>query len=145
MDNEPATKIEQLQADRERQIALIEAAKAEIERIDKVIEAYDILVHAAILPPANGAPRIRKKPDELEKAVQNGGRAAIRDAEVDSALERIGDKSFTVSDIVTLTGLGRRRVMRSLEEKVQAHEIRITRTGHRGKAGRYKMIKSESG
>jgi CRP-like cAMP-binding protein len=137
-------KIEQLQAEREHQKAVIKAAEAEIARLDKVLAAYQVLIDEHILPASDRLLRVViQQPDSQGEAQENGGRAAKRDAEVDEALKRIGAKAFTVSDVANLTGLDRRRVKRSLDDRVQSHTIRLTRKGNRGRAARYKTMGSD--
>lgn len=136
--NATMQKIADLKAEREQQVAVIEAANARIGQIDAVLDAYRLLVKEKVLPESD---IIETEEEQLGHAEKLAVRGAV--LKVDLAIESMGMEPFEVSKISEITGFSRQTVRRVLNDEVAQGELRIVEQGSRRKPTVYQAVRSE--
>jgi response regulator of citrate/malate metabolism len=128
-------RIAELKAEREHQVATIEAAKARIARIDAVLDAYRLLVDERVLPESDIV--------ETEERQAEGPVGSDTVVKIQAAIDQVGEEPFAVSDIATYTSFSRQTVRRVLSEMVENGKLRVVEAGFRRKPTIYEVVKTE--
>lgn len=124
--------IEQLKDERNKHLT-------EIERIDRVLAAYYLLVEERILP---GSDNDDEKSLKIKQALKGNGLFVGPKRSIREFIEQYRKKIFTVPEVVQFTNINRRRVKLEINKMIANGELKVITEGKKGRAGKYKLIES---
>ncbi len=127
------TKLEALRTERE-------ACIARIEQIDRVLEAVHVLVAEDIIPQSGKVVAIAKQVSH--KRLKRPGKVLARNNSVWAAIEKSGNRVFTVPSVSRKTKLDKRRTKRAIDHFIDKGKVIISTQGYKSRATTYKLVRS---